>query len=99
MSGHTSRWRKNGRATRIAVIPSLNRIAALRSARSRASAADAGGGAQALTNGSPAGRSGVFSQRAGAERLRTGADLNPPNTATFYGGGEAGYTDYPTLVG
>lgn len=33
------------------------------------------------------------------ERLRTGADLNPPNTATFYGGDEVGYTDYPTLVG
>jgi N-ethylmaleimide reductase len=33
------------------------------------------------------------------ERLRTGAELNPPNSATFYGGGEAGYTDYPTLTG
>jgi N-ethylmaleimide reductase len=31
------------------------------------------------------------------ERLRVGAELNPPNPATFYGGGEAGYTDYPTL--
>ena len=32
------------------------------------------------------------------ERLRTGAELNDPDLSTFYGGGEAGYTDYPTLV-
>ncbi|MFL6089669.1 MAG: N-ethylmaleimide reductase [Aeromicrobium sp.] len=32
------------------------------------------------------------------ERLRTGAELNAPDLSTFYGGGEAGYTDYPTLV-
>ena len=31
------------------------------------------------------------------ERVRTGAPLNTPDPATFYGGGEAGYTDYPTL--
>jgi N-ethylmaleimide reductase len=31
------------------------------------------------------------------ERLCVGAELNPPNPATFYGGGEVGYTDYPTL--
>ena len=31
------------------------------------------------------------------ERLRTGAPLNAPEVATFYGGGEQGYTDYPTL--
>ncbi|MFI6486224.1 alkene reductase [Streptomyces sp. NPDC050564] len=31
------------------------------------------------------------------ERLRTGAILNTPDPATFYGGGEGGYTDYPTL--
>ena len=29
-------------------------------------------------------------------RLRDGASLNVPDTATFYGGGAAGYTDYPT---
>ncbi|GAB2830361.1 alkene reductase [Actinocorallia aurea] len=29
-------------------------------------------------------------------RIRTGAPLNTPDPATFYGGGEAGYTDYPT---
>ena len=31
------------------------------------------------------------------ERLRTGADLNRWDTATFYSQGAAGYTDYPTL--
>ncbi|ROR32749.1 alkene reductase [Inmirania thermothiophila] len=30
-------------------------------------------------------------------RLRLGAPLNEPDPATFYGGGERGYTDYPTL--
>ncbi|MFI6850698.1 alkene reductase [Streptomyces sp. NPDC050416] len=33
-----------------------------------------------------------------AERVRTGAPLNTPDPATFYGGAEAGYTDYPTLT-
>lgn len=32
------------------------------------------------------------------DRLRTGAALNEPDPATFYGGAEQGYTDYPTLV-
>lgn len=31
------------------------------------------------------------------ERLRFEAPLNPPDPATFYGGGERGYTDYPAL--
>ncbi|SOE82998.1 N-ethylmaleimide reductase [Caballeronia arationis] len=31
------------------------------------------------------------------ERFRRGAQLNEPIEATFYGGGEEGYTDYPTL--
>ncbi len=31
------------------------------------------------------------------ERFKQGAKLNSYNRATFYGGGEAGYTDYPTL--
>ncbi len=30
------------------------------------------------------------------ERVRSGAPLNTPDPTTFYGGGEAGYTDYPT---
>jgi 2,4-dienoyl-CoA reductase-like NADH-dependent reductase (Old Yellow Enzyme family) len=32
-----------------------------------------------------------------ADRWRTGAELNKPDQATFYGGGAEGYTDYPTL--
>ncbi|NBE51918.1 alkene reductase [Streptomyces boluensis] len=32
------------------------------------------------------------------ERLRTTAALNEIDPATLYGGGEAGYTDYPTLA-
>jgi len=32
-----------------------------------------------------------------AERFRLGAPLNRPDRATFYGGGERGYTDYPHL--
>ena len=32
-----------------------------------------------------------------AERFEQGAPLTPYNRATFYGGQEAGYTDYPTL--
>jgi N-ethylmaleimide reductase len=31
-------------------------------------------------------------------RLLKGADLTPPDTATFYGGGAKGYTDYPALA-
>jgi N-ethylmaleimide reductase len=31
------------------------------------------------------------------ERLRIGAPLNTPDQATFFGGGAAGYTDYPAL--
>ena len=31
------------------------------------------------------------------QRLRRNAPLNPPDKTTFYGGGERGYTDYPTL--
>jgi N-ethylmaleimide reductase len=32
------------------------------------------------------------------ERLRIGAALNNPDRATFFGGGAAGYTDYPVLT-
>jgi N-ethylmaleimide reductase len=31
------------------------------------------------------------------ERLARGGPFNPPDRKTFYGGGEAGYTDYPKL--
>jgi N-ethylmaleimide reductase len=32
------------------------------------------------------------------ERLQTGARLNVPDRATFFGGGATGYTDYPVLT-
>ncbi len=32
------------------------------------------------------------------ERLRQGAPLNTPDRMTFYGGGDKGYTDYPTMA-
>ncbi len=32
------------------------------------------------------------------ERLRAGMSLNEPDRATFFGGGAAGYTDYPPLA-
>lgn len=32
-----------------------------------------------------------------AERLKAGAGLNEGDPSTYYGGGRAGYTDYPTL--
>jgi N-ethylmaleimide reductase len=32
-----------------------------------------------------------------AERFEKNAPLNPYNRATFYGGAEVGYTDYPVL--
>lgn len=32
------------------------------------------------------------------ERYRRDAALNPPDPSTFYGGGEAGYTDYPFMA-
>ncbi len=32
------------------------------------------------------------------ERIRLGAPFTPYNRATFYGGGAAGYTDYPSLA-
>ena len=31
------------------------------------------------------------------ERIKSRVPLNPYNRATFYGGEEAGYKDYPTL--
>jgi 2,4-dienoyl-CoA reductase-like NADH-dependent reductase (Old Yellow Enzyme family) len=32
------------------------------------------------------------------ERLRSNAPLNPVDPSTLYGGGAAGYTDYPALA-
>jgi len=31
-------------------------------------------------------------------RLKSGAPLNATDRATFFGGGERGYTDYPALA-
>ena len=31
-------------------------------------------------------------------RLKAGGPFNTPDKTTFYGGGEKGYTDYPTLA-
>ncbi|KAF1015508.1 MAG: N-ethylmaleimide reductase [Stenotrophomonas maltophilia] len=31
-------------------------------------------------------------------RLRSGAALNAPDRATYFGGGDAGYTDYPAMA-
>lgn len=33
------------------------------------------------------------------QRFRTGATLNPPDSGTFYGGDDTGYTDYPFVAG
>jgi N-ethylmaleimide reductase len=33
------------------------------------------------------------------ERLKANTPLNEPDPATFYGGGEKGYTDYPAMAG
>lgn len=32
------------------------------------------------------------------ERFRVGAKMNEPETSTFYGGAEVGYTDYPSMA-
>ena len=32
------------------------------------------------------------------KRLQLGTELNEPDPATFYSGGEKGYTDYPALI-
>jgi len=31
-------------------------------------------------------------------RIRAGGPFNAPDPATFYGGDQTGYTDYPTLT-
>lgn len=57
----TRSWSKNGRVTRTALSPQLVESRRCRSKRSRPSTADAGFGAQRLTNDSPTGTAGVFS--------------------------------------
>jgi len=58
----------------------------------RANALLADGGADAVAFGVP-----FLANPDLPERFRRGAALNPPDRKTFYGGGEAGYTDYPFL--
>jgi N-ethylmaleimide reductase len=58
----------------------------------RANALLANGGADAVAFGVP-----FLANPDLPERFRRGAALNPPDRKTFYGGGEAGYTDYPFL--
>jgi N-ethylmaleimide reductase len=52
----------------------------------------ASGGADAVAFGRP-----YIANPDLVERFRVGAALNAPDASTFYGGGERGYTDYPTL--
>ena len=54
---------------------------------------------QSLANGADLiafGRPFIANPDLGA-RLRQGGPFNTPDRATFYGGGDAGYTDYPSL--
>ena len=52
----------------------------------------ASGGADIIAFGKP-----FISNPDLVRRLRDKAALNPWDTTTFYGGGERGYIDYPTL--
>jgi N-ethylmaleimide reductase len=61
--------------------------------RERALAATAGGHADLVSFGAL-----YLANPDLPERLRVGAPLNRPDRATFYGGGERGYTDYPALA-
>lgn len=60
--------------------------------RARGDAAIASGHAEAVAFGVP-----FIANPDLVERLRVNALLNTPDQSTFYGGGEQGYTDYPTL--
>lgn len=57
-----------------------------------ASQAIADGKASAITFGRP-----FIANPDLPERMRIGAEMNEPNSDTFYGGDETGYTDYPFL--
>ena len=61
--------------------------------QSRAEADVAAGRAAAIAFGVP-----FIANPDLVERIRRDAPWNDPDTATFYGGGEKGYTDYPTLA-
>lgn len=53
--------------------------------------------AQGLADLAPLGSSALANPDI-VDRLRSGIPLNAPDPATFYGGGAAGYTDYPTFA-
>jgi len=61
--------------------------------QARAEADVAGGRAAAVAFGVP-----FIANPDLVERIRRDAPWNEPDAATFYGGGEAGYIDYPTLA-
>ncbi len=67
-------------------------IANLSYDKARGNAAIASGHADAVAYGVP-----FIANPDLVERYRTDAPLNAADANTFYGGGEAGYTDYPTL--
>ena len=60
--------------------------------KARGNAAIAEGHADAVAFGQP-----YIANPDLVERLRSDAELNVPDVATFYGGDEHGYTDYPTM--
>lgn len=62
--------------------------------RVRARAAIRGGAADLVAFGAP-----FIANPDLVRRYRDDLPLNDPDPATFYGGGEAGYTDYPTFSG
>jgi N-ethylmaleimide reductase len=61
--------------------------------KTRAAAALSGGRADLVAFGVP-----FIANPDLVARLKQGAPLAPPDTATFYGGTEKGYTDYPPLA-
>lgn len=61
--------------------------------KARAQAALAAGDADMVSFGKP-----FLANPDLVERYRADAALNAPNTETFYGGDETGYTDYPALA-
>ena len=61
--------------------------------QARGNAAVASGHATAVAYGVP-----FIANPDLVERFAKDAPLNAPDQATFYGGGDAGYTDYPSLA-
>ena len=51
-----------------------------------------------MPRGPPPSRGSLPSGVMAALRLLTGAELNEPDKATFYGGDAKGYVDYPAVA-